>query len=201
MFNSNKDIDLLVPYNYKESFYSKHRAVIKHIIPIACIIVVFIGGFIYLNADIHKKQQNVLDMQNNITDLQTKLALTNRQEEYNLYVQVDKNNKNLEEITTNLDSYPTLDKYLLVAIDSACSSNSTIKTMVYNYETATVDIYIETTDVTKGENVVRTLKSLHYFSSVSHAGYTGNETTTVTTEKETLELKYNMKITCVLEAN
>ena len=201
MFNSNKDIDLLVPYNYKESFYSKHRAVIKHIIPIACIIVVFIGGFIYLNADIHKKQQNVLDMQNNITDLQTKLALTNLQEEYNLYVQVDKNNKNLEEITTNLDSYPTLDKYLLVAIDSACSSNSTIKTMVYNYETATVDIYIETTDVTKGENVVRTLKSLHYFSSVSHAGYTGNETTTVTTEKETLELKYNMKITCVLEAN
>lgn len=201
MFNSNKDINLLIPYNYKESFYSKHRHVIKLVIPVVCIIVLFVGGFIYLNLNNQKTQQDVLAMQTNITDLQTELANNNREEEYQLYVTITKNNENLKEMITNIDSYPLLEKYQLISIHSACSSNSTVKTMTYNYETATIDIYIETNDVSRGESIVRTLKSLHYFNSVSHEGYSAHEVTTVTTDGETKELTYNMKITCVLEAN
>lgn len=207
MLTKGKDINLLDPYYYKEPFSAKYGTTIKLMIPLVLIVALIGTGSMAIKLTSDKTKKQIGIAQEDLTALQLEIEKDTQRPIYDTYIQLDKANKDLQLIVDHLNSYPVLDQNTLFTLESACVGNK-INSMIYDNGTGVISVYLESENVRAGESIVRVLKSLHMFESVSYNGYSGYEefeapvinigdTDTETTTNA--KIIYNLQISCKLK--
>lgn len=180
-----KEINFYERYFYDPEAEARKRFVTIAVIPLAALLLIILGifGFLKISDAMHKHEINQIEEYLNSTTISQKYTQSTKLQKEN--DDLSSTYSSMNDVITKAKELPDMDSLIMGRINSALKGSKVVS-HAYNAGQGTFVIVASTSTASAVPGLIRQLKSVGCFSTVSYTGYQDSDS------------KYVATISCVM---